>query len=319
MVFYHRGIYSIQKIDAQYRRIFLVVERCCVCAFFLWFRQCQARCLYRWRHFWGSVHFMQSSPALRCRLTRRQTNPSIKSCSIFFLFVCLRFTTWVIGAVLKTKPDDTALLGVQPSSPLSKASSPLSMTHNSINNCSGETTPTNKYATTNHLNDITVSISTDRPHLICEKRHRLTKNPLLFPSSHFATLKPLDDTTTPLFGEIFDELILPDGYCTLLSDDINPIDTQSSKMNIIDPFINYRDEMCETAETSSSILSPDNLSKVCIIGSTSSISMESTSSVSLCGFLSTNIDLLFGAPYRIRIFRDFHCVLEPKQFEIGFR
>lgn len=61
--------------------------------------------------------------------------------------------------VLKTKPDDTALLGgVQPSSPISKTSSPSSsMTHNSISNCSGETTSTNKYAT-NHLNDITVSI-----------------------------------------------------------------------------------------------------------------------------------------------------------------
>lgn len=200
--------------------------------------------------------------------------------------------------VLKTKPDDTALLGgVQPSSPISKTSSPSSsMTHNSISNCSGETTSTNKYAT-NHLNDITVSIvatltnaiwttHTLTPLSLSQNRLNLTNN-LSFtrtPLCSISTLcvsslslslsaiihitftcatQPLDDTTTPLFGEIFDELILPDGYCTLLSDDINPIDAQS-KMNIIDPFINYRDEMCETAETSSGILSPDNLSKVCI-------------------------------------------------------
>lgn len=156
-------------------------------------------------------------------------------------------------AVLKAKPDDTALLGVQPSSPLSIASSSPSMTHNSINICPGETTTTNKYAT-NNLNDITVSKAS---------RIGATNQLNLTQSLSFDThLKPLDDATTPLFGEIFDELILPDGYCTLLSDDINPIDSQSSKMNIIDPFINYRDEMCETAETSPSILSPDNLSKV---------------------------------------------------------
>lgn len=138
---------------------------------------------------------------------------------------------------MKAEPDDTAFLSVvSPSSSISSVNSSPSMTRNSINinNCSGEpttiTTATNsKFATTNNIND--------------------------------TCLPPLDDTT-PLFGEIFDELILPDGYCTLLSDDINSIDSQSSKMNIIDPFINYRDETCEKGETSSNILSPDNLSKV---------------------------------------------------------
>jgi len=186
--------------------------------------------------------------------------------------------------LLKAKPDDTALLGVQPSSPISTDSSLPSMTHNSISNCSTETTTTttainnnnnnssnnnNKYAT-NNLNDIT----------------------------------PLDDTTAPLFGEIFDELILPDGYCTLLSDDINPIDSQSSKMNIIDSFINYRDEMCETAETSPSILSPDNLSKS-PEGSSSLPSLCSPNSMSQSdefAFMSTSldntdIDLSMRAPY----------------------
>lgn len=72
-------------------------------------------------------------------------------------------------------------------------------------------------------------------------------------------LPPLDDST-PLFGEIFDELILPDGYGTLLSDDVSSIDSQTSKINI-DPFMNYRDESCDTVGTPN-LLSPDNLSKV---------------------------------------------------------
>lgn len=72
-------------------------------------------------------------------------------------------------------------------------------------------------------------------------------------------LPPLDDST-PLFGEIFDELILPDGYGTLLSDDVNSIDSQTSKVNI-DPFMNYRDESCDTVGTPN-LLSPDALSKV---------------------------------------------------------
>lgn len=81
--------------------------------------------------------------------------PKWNSFSIFFYLFDPLETDCL---VLKAKPDDTALLGVQPPSPLS--SSP-SMTHNSINNCSGETTTNittnNKYAT-NNLNDITVSI-----------------------------------------------------------------------------------------------------------------------------------------------------------------
>lgn len=137
--------------------------------------------------------------------------------------------------VLKEEPDDTALLSLPPTSPISSSSSLSSMTRNSNNNnanCSGDAaaiTTHNKYIA-NNLND--------------------------------TCLPPLDDTTAPLFGEIFDELILPDGYCTLLSDDINSIDSQTGKMNIIDPFINYRDETCETAETSPNMLSPDTLSKV---------------------------------------------------------
>lgn len=73
-------------------------------------------------------------------------------------------------------------------------------------------------------------------------------------------LPPLDDSA-PLFGEIFDELILPDGYGTLLADDMTTsIDSQSSKINI-DPFMNYRDESCDTIGTPN-ILSPETLSKV---------------------------------------------------------
>lgn len=72
-------------------------------------------------------------------------------------------------------------------------------------------------------------------------------------------LPPLDDSA-PLFGEIFDELILPDGYGTLLPDDISSLDSQSSKINV-DPFMNYRDDSCDTIGTPN-ILSPDSLSKV---------------------------------------------------------
>lgn len=72
-------------------------------------------------------------------------------------------------------------------------------------------------------------------------------------------LPPLDDST-PLFGEIFDELILPNGYGTLLSDDVSSIDSQSSKINI-DPFMSYRDESCDNFGTPN-LLSPDTLAKV---------------------------------------------------------
>lgn len=73
------------------------------------------------------------------------------------------------------------------------------------------------------------------------------------------TCLPSLDVTTPLFGEIFDELILQDGYCALLAEDI---DSQSSKLNIIDSFINYRDEGDDKSDLSPNILSPDQLSKV---------------------------------------------------------
>lgn len=79
-------------------------------------------------------------------------------------------------------------------------------------------------------------------------------NPLTEPC-----LPPLDETT-PLFGEIFDELILPDGYATLLTDDVNSIDSHSTKMNI-DPFMSYRDESSDTVGTPI-LLSPENITKV---------------------------------------------------------
>lgn len=96
------------------------------------------------------------------------------SVSFFFLWFGLDGGFEYTSIVLKTKPDDTALLGgVQPSSPISKTSSPSSsMTHNSISNCSGETTSTNKYAT-NHLNDITVSISSQHIHTLANFQNRL--------------------------------------------------------------------------------------------------------------------------------------------------
>lgn len=120
---------------------------------------------------------------LRCRLTchhspnhkrekkRKKCSYSFSSPSSLLSFVVLFGSgLWIYingYIVLKTKPDDTALLGgVQPSSPISKTSSPSSMIHNSISNCSGETTSTNKYAT-NHLNDITVSIVVQTHTLEC--------------------------------------------------------------------------------------------------------------------------------------------------------
>lgn len=72
---------------------------------------------------------------------------------------------------------------------------------------------------------------------------------------------PLDDST-PLFGEMFDGLILPDGYGTLLPDDMNTLDTTNNKNNI-DPFMNYREESCDTIGTPN-LLSPGSLPKVII-------------------------------------------------------
>lgn len=74
---------------------------------------------------------------------------------------------------------------------------------------------------------------------------------------------PLEETT-PFFSDMFDDLILPDNYCTLLPDDINSLDSQSSnKGHSTDPFINYRDESSDTSGTPN-ILSP-GLSKVKLI------------------------------------------------------
>lgn len=73
---------------------------------------------------------------------------------------------------------------------------------------------------------------------------------------------PLDDSP-PLFGEMFDGLILPDGYGTLLPDDINTLDTTNNNKNIIDPFMNYREESCDTIGTPN-LLSPGSLPKVII-------------------------------------------------------
>lgn len=67
---------------------------------------------------------------------------------------------------------------------------------------------------------------------------------------------PSLDDSVPIFGEMFDELMLP-SYGALLPDDINSLDSQSNK---IDPFMSYRDESSETVGTPH-ILSPC-LSKV---------------------------------------------------------
>lgn len=94
---------------------------------------------------------------------------------------------------------------------------------------------------------------------------------------------PLDESN-PLFGEMFDALILPDGYGTLLPDDIGQLDrpqsaashtssvgvTSSSsgsatKHHPVDPFMSYRDESCDTIGTPN-MLSPSGYAKVSSIG-----------------------------------------------------
>lgn len=76
---------------------------------------------------------------------------------------------------------------------------------------------------------------------------------------------PLEESTS-IFGEMFDGLILPDGYGSLLQDDINSLDSQTNKNTIIDPFLNYREESSDTISTPN-LLSPSSgrLSKVSII------------------------------------------------------
>lgn len=72
---------------------------------------------------------------------------------------------------------------------------------------------------------------------------------------------PLDESA-PLFGEMFDGLILPDGYGTLLPDDMGTLEAhQGSDKDHIDPFMNYRDESSDTIGTPN-LLSPCGLSKV---------------------------------------------------------
>lgn len=78
---------------------------------------------------------------------------------------------------------------------------------------------------------------------------------------------PLEDGG-PFFTDMFDEFIIPsDTYSTLLQDELNSLDSQSSNNNNKgnsnnDPFINYRDESNETSN-SPHLLSP-GLSKVSI-------------------------------------------------------
>ncbi|KAJ6638076.1 Protein similar [Pseudolycoriella hygida] len=108
------------------------------------------------------------------------------------------------------------------------------------------------------------------------------------------------DVSTPLFGEMFDGFILPDGYGTLLPDDIGQFDSQNNKTNV-DPFMNYRDDSNDTIGTPN-VLSPRDSSK----------SPNSSSLPSLCSpnslshddefaFMTMNceddIDLTMRAPY----------------------
>lgn len=94
-----------------------------------------------------------------------------------------------------------------------------------------------------------------------------------------ASCIPLDESS-PLFGEMFEGLILPDGYGSLLPDDIAPLDrpqsaashtssvgvTSSSaatttKHHPVDPFMSYREESCDTIATPN-MLSPCGYAKV---------------------------------------------------------
>lgn len=94
-------------------------------------------------------------------------------------------------------------------------------------------------------------------------------------SSNFGMLnKPLSINTsndnsvlslgesTPLFGEIFNELILPEGYCTLLPEEIQSIDDQAGKINIEEDFINYADDRNMSPGKSNEVLVSSNISKV---------------------------------------------------------
>lgn len=75
---------------------------------------------------------------------------------------------------------------------------------------------------------------------------------------------PLEETT-PFFNEMFGDIMLSGNYCSLLTDEINSLDSQSSnsKSQSIDPFINYRDDSSDTSG-SPNMLSP-GLSKVILL------------------------------------------------------
>lgn len=68
--------------------------------------------------------------------------------------------------------------------------------------------------------------------------------------------------STPLFGEIFDELILPEGYCTLLPEEIQSIDEQAGKINIDGDFINYAEGRNVSPGKLNNVMVSSNISKV---------------------------------------------------------
>jgi len=166
--------------------------------------------------------------------------------------------------LLKAEPDEKVVQSVSPS-----ANSAPTMTHK-ISNSATNFATNNKLIAANNLSD--------------------------------NSFIPLEEST-PLFGEIFNELILPDNYCTLLSDEMQSPDSQSNKINIVDDIINYSD-IANGVNDRSPNLSSNNLSK----------SPEGSSSLpSLCSpnsmgrndefaFVSTSldntdIDLSMRAPY----------------------
>lgn len=74
---------------------------------------------------------------------------------------------------------------------------------------------------------------------------------------------PLDE-----FSDMFDDFILPDNYNTLLNDELNSLDSSSSKLttssncsNSNDPFIVYRDDSSDICQ-SPNLVSPAGFSKV---------------------------------------------------------
>lgn len=77
---------------------------------------------------------------------------------------------------------------------------------------------------------------------------------------------PLDE-----FSDMFDDFMLPENYNTLLNDELNSLDSSSSKLttssncsNSNDPFIVYRDESSDVCQ-SPNLVSPAGFSKVNIV------------------------------------------------------